>query len=53
MYVVTGGSGSLACGGKERPIGKGSYFFLPAAAPETVVQTATDLEIVECLPPNP
>ena len=53
VYVVTSGAGSLAWRGKERPIGKGSYFFLPASATTTVVQTAASLEIVECLPPNP
>lgn len=51
VYVVTGGAGSLVGAGTERRVASGAYFFLPAAAAETVVQTAADLEIVECLPP--
>jgi mannose-6-phosphate isomerase len=52
VYVVTGGAGSLSCGKTERGIGKGGYFFLPAAAAGATVETSGDLQFVECLPPS-
>jgi mannose-6-phosphate isomerase len=52
VYVVTSGTGSLLHGDSERPIAKGSYFFLPAAAAQTVIRTNKEMEIVESLPPS-
>ncbi len=51
VYVITSGKGLLVHGGRERPIGKGSYFFLPSAAAQTITRTTGEMEIVECLPP--
>jgi mannose-6-phosphate isomerase len=51
VYVITSGKGSLVSVGGERPIAKGSYFFLPAAAPQTIIRTAEEMEVVECRPP--
>lgn len=52
VYVVTSGSGSIKCNGKETAVKKGDYFFLPHSANETVVKSEQSLTIVACLPPK-
>lgn len=51
VFVVTGGSGTLATPSGLRPIKTGDYFFIPLAAGAVEVGAETGLEIVECLPP--
>ena len=52
VYVVTEGEGAVLCGGDEKPLKKGDYFFLPFAADETVIKTDTAITVVACLPPE-
>ncbi len=49
VHVVTGGSGRIRHDGFSRPLARGDYFFLPAAARGARLEGR--LEVVECLPP--
>lgn len=51
VHVVTGGAGTVGQDGFSRELGRGDYFFLPAAARGARLATAGRLEVVECLPP--
>ena len=53
VFVVTDGDGVIRSGHSERTLKKGDYFFLPVAAGRVNVASASQLEIVECLPPRP
>ena len=52
VYVVTEGEGTICFNGKENPIKKGDYFFLPANANETKIKTAGTITVIACLPPK-
>ena len=53
VFVVTKGEGVIRSSHAERQVKKGDYFFLPVAAGRLKVTAESDLEIVECLPPQP
>jgi mannose-6-phosphate isomerase len=53
IYVVTEGKGKLVSRGGARPLGRGSYFFVPAACSDAEMESDGALEAVECLPPYP
>ena len=52
IYIVTDGFGECKREGYSHSLQKGDYFFLPAAAGGTRIETAGGLELVECLPPR-
>ena len=52
IFVVVSGQGELRAETRARPIKRGDYFFLPAAAKPPVVAAGNELVIVECLPPQ-
>lgn len=52
VYVVTSGSGELAWQDHRRPLGVGSYFFLPADVGQVHAASGGEIVIVECLPPG-
>jgi mannose-6-phosphate isomerase len=52
VFVVTDGEGSLQSDDSSHTCKKGDYFFLPHAAGEVKVSTASELQWVECLPPK-
>ncbi len=52
VYVVTDGEGRVNTGSAGRPVARGSYFFLPAAAAGTTISTGSRVEFVECVPPG-
>ena len=52
VVIVTEGSGVLRTEGGDRPVRKGDYFFIPHAARGLCgLETAGELEAVECIPP--
>jgi mannose-6-phosphate isomerase len=51
VHVVTDGTGLIRQDGFSRSLGRGDYFFLPAAARGARLSTERRLEVVECLPP--
>ena len=53
VHVVTAGEGRVRLGGFSRPLRRGDYFFLPAAARGALLSSESGLEVVECLPPAP
>jgi mannose-6-phosphate isomerase len=52
VFVVTDGEGFLQSSADTYPCKKGDYFFLPYAAGQVKVSTASNLQWVECLPPK-
>jgi hypothetical protein len=52
VHVVTAGAGLIRLDGFSRPLARGDYFFLPAAARGARLATKSRLEVVECLPPS-
>lgn len=48
VYIVTGGNGRITGRGYSRPIRRGEYFFLPAAAKEFYAESDDGLELVCC-----
>jgi mannose-6-phosphate isomerase len=52
VYVVTGGEGTLERSGYSRPMHRGDYFFLPACVTDLSLAGGSNLEVVECLPPQ-
>ncbi|MCQ2429145.1 MAG: class I mannose-6-phosphate isomerase [Clostridia bacterium] len=52
VYVVTDGTGEVRCGEQVIPVHKGDYFFLPYAAQNTVLKTASYIQAAVCLPPR-
>jgi mannose-6-phosphate isomerase len=52
IIVVTGGSGTVTWEKGSRHLAMGDYFFLPFAVCPLSVQAGSDLELIECLPPD-
>ena len=52
VYVITAGRGRIETEGFSRDIGKGDYFFLPAAAANPALRSDEGMQVVECLPPR-
>ena len=52
VYVVTEGTGSIQTDGFSRSVRKGDYFFLPACVESLSLASASEMEVIECLPPR-
>ncbi len=51
IYIVIDGNGIITCGGKEFPIKKGDYFFLPHCIKGKLkLKSSESVTLVECLP---
>ena len=53
VFVIVGGSGTLVAKQFRRDVSKGSYFFQPSGARDVVVETDTEVTLIECLPGRP
>ena len=52
VYVVTEGEGTICFNGKELPLKKSDYFFLPASAEKVKIKSSEKIQVIACLPPK-